>query len=198
MAAGLFMPASDGYKGANPTAPCLPGGALPPRATLKNRALFMAPRKSSIDQDLIRDLASLLKETDLTEIEVEQDSLRIRVARVSSMQTVSVAAPVHHVTPQAAVHSDAVAAPEAKAADPAKHPGVVPSPMVGTAYYSPAPGANPFVTVGQTVKAGQTVMIVEAMKTMNQIAAPRSGTVSAILVEDGKPVEYGEPLLIIE
>ena len=152
-------------------------------------------KKTSIDQDLIRDLAALLKETDLTEIEVEQDSLRIRVARVSSMQSVNIAAPVHHMP---AVAAAAAPAPEVKSLDPAKHPGVLPSPMVGTAYHSPAPGSNPFCAVGDTVKAGQTVMIVEAMKTMNQISAPRSGTVTAILVEDGQPVEYGEPLMIIE
>ncbi len=151
-------------------------------------------KKTSIDQDLIRDLAALLKETDLTEIEVEQDSLRIRVARVSSMQSVNIAAPMQHM-PAAA---PAAPAPEVKSLDPAKHPGVLPSPMVGTAYHSPAPGSNPFCTVGDTVKAGQTVMIVEAMKTMNQISAPRSGTITAILVEDGQPVEYGEPLMIIE
>ncbi len=149
-------------------------------------------KKGSVDQDLIRDLAALLKETDLTEIEVEQDSLRIRVARVSSVQQVHVAAPAQIAAPAA------VPAPEVKSIDPAKHPGVLPSPMVGTAYHAPAPGSNPFCAVGDTVKAGQTVMIVEAMKTMNQISAPRSGIVSAILVEDGQPVEYGEPLMIIE
>jgi acetyl-CoA carboxylase biotin carboxyl carrier protein len=152
-------------------------------------------KKSSVDQDLIRDLAALLKETDLTEIEVEQDNLRIRVARVSSMQSLHVAAPVAHIP---AASPAPAAAPEVKSIDPAKHPGVLPSPMVGTAYHAPAPGANPFCAVGDTVKAGQTVMIIEAMKTMNQIAAPRSGVVTAILVEDGQPVEYGEPLMIIE
>jgi len=156
----------------------------------------MASRKTSIDQDLIRDLAALLTETDLTEIEVEQDSLRIRVARISSKQQVHVTAPVQHVSATPAIQS--AAAPEIKAVDPAKHPGVLPSPMVGTAYHSPAPGSNPFVAVGDAVKAGQTVMIVEAMKTMNQISAPRAGIVTAILVEDGQPVEYGEPLMIIE
>jgi acetyl-CoA carboxylase biotin carboxyl carrier protein len=149
-------------------------------------------KKTSIDQDLIRDLAALLKETDLTEIEVEQDNLRIRVARVSSMQSMNIAAPMH--MPAAA----AAPAPEVKSLDPAKHPGVLPSPMVGTAYHSPAPGSNPFCAIGDTVKVGQTVMIVEAMKTMNQISAPRAGTITAILVEDGQPVEYGEPLMIIE
>lgn len=155
-------------------------------------------KKSSVDQDLIRDLAALLKETDLTEIEVEQDSLRIRVARVSSMQSVHVAAPMVPFPAGAAAPAVAAPAPEVKSIDPAKHPGVLPSPMVGTAYHAPAPGSNPFCAVGDTVKAGQTVMIVEAMKTMNQIAAPRSGVVTAILVEDGQPVEYGEPLMIIE
>ena len=139
---------------------------------------------------MIRELAALLKETDLTEIEVEQDDLRIRVARGGS--AVEVAAPVATAAPSSQ--------PEVakKDADPASHPGAVTSPMVGTAYHSPAPGAKPFVTVGDTVKAGQTVMIVEAMKTMNQIAAERAGTVTAVLVEDAQPVEYGEPLLIIE
>jgi acetyl-CoA carboxylase biotin carboxyl carrier protein len=147
-------------------------------------------KKSSIDQEMIRELAALLKETDLTEIEVEQDDLRIRVARGG--RAVEVAAPVATAAPSSQ--------PEAakKDADPASHPGAVTSPMVGTAYHSPAPGSKPFVTVGDTVKAGQTVMIVEAMKTMNQIAAERAGTVTAVLVEDAQPVEYGEPLLIIE
>ena len=155
----------------------------------------MASKKSSIDQELIRNLASLLTETDLTEIEIEQDDFRIRVARNISTQPVHVSAP----TPVAAAPAVAPAAETAsEKADPAKHPGAVPSPMVGTAYFSPAPGAKPFVQVGDKVAAGQTVMIVEAMKTMNQIPTPRAGTVSAILVEDGQPVEYGEPLMIIE
>lgn len=150
----------------------------------------MASNKSSIDQDLIRDLAALLKETDLTEIEVEQEDLRIRVAR--TLAVVNVAAP----SAPAAVMDAAPA--EAKPVDPAKHPGVLPSPMVGTAYFAPAPGSKPFVVIGDSVKAGQTVMIVEAMKTMNQISAPRAGKVTALLVDDGQPVEYGEPLMIIE
>lgn len=151
----------------------------------------MASNKSSIDQELIRALAALLKETDLTEIEVEQEDLRIRVARTAAV--VNVAAPV---APAPIV--EAAAPVEAKSPDPAKHPGMLPSPMVGTAYFAPAPGAKPFVVIGDTVKAGQTVMIVEAMKTMNQISAPRAGKVTAILVDDGQPVEYGEPLMIIE
>ena len=149
----------------------------------------MATKKSSIDQTLIRDLAGILNETDLTEIEVEQDDLRIRVSRAGTAQAVQVAAPV----------AAAVAAPAAVEEAPAAKPaGNVPSPMVGTAYHSPAPGADPFVKVGDAVKQGQTVIIIEAMKTMNQIPAPTSGTVAAILVEDGQPVEFGEQLLLIE
>ncbi len=153
----------------------------------------MSTKKNSIDHDLIRQLATLLDETNLTEIEVEQDSLRIRVARQMSVQ-----APVSMQAPALTAAAPASAAETASAVDPANRPGVVPSPMVGTAYHSPEPGARPFVDVGQTVRAGQTVMIVEAMKTMNQIAAPKAGTVKEILVEDGQPVEFGEPLLIIE
>lgn len=149
----------------------------------------MSNKNKAIDQDLIRDLAKLLKETDLTEIEIEQDNLRVRVARGggSVVQQVS-AAPV----PVADAPSDA------PSKNLASDPGAVPSPMVGTAYLSPAPGAKQFVTIGETVKEGQTVLIVEAMKTMNQIAAPRSGKVTAILVDDGQPIEFGEPLLVIE
>jgi acetyl-CoA carboxylase biotin carboxyl carrier protein len=138
------------------------------------------------DEDAIRGLAKLLDETGLTEIEIERDGARIKIGRAA--RAVSVAAPALPVS--------AAAAPVA--ADPAKHPGVVPSPMVGTTYLAPSPGARPFVDVGQTVKAGDTVLIIEAMKTMNQIPAPRGGTVTQIFVEDGQPVEFGEPLLIIE
>jgi len=152
-------------------------------------------KKNTIDQEMIRDLAELLKETELSEIEVEQDDLRIRIARYAAPRSVEVAAPVAAPAP---VASQPAAAPSAAPAADESHPGAVTSPMVGTAYHSPAPGADPFVKVGDTVKAGQTVMIVEAMKTMNQIAADRAGTVTRILVEDSQPVEYGEPLLIIE
>ncbi len=156
----------------------------------------MTSKKPPIDQALIRDLATLLSETDLTEIEVEQDDLRIRVAR--SHGQVHVAAPVAAMPAPA----PAQAAPEAPSKeaenDPAKHPGAVKAPMVGTAYHASSPGAQPYVAVGDTVKAGQTLLIVEAMKTMNQIPAPHSGTVRSILVEDGQPVEYGEPLMIID
>ncbi len=149
----------------------------------------MATKKNTIDQDLIRDLAKLLAETELSEIEIEQNDLRIRVARNIGGVVQSVSAPA----PQMAVPSSDSAPRDLSTAK-----GTVPSPMVGTAYLSPAPGAKQFVTIGENVKEGQTVLIVEAMKTMNQIAAPRSGKVTAILVDDGQPVEFGEPLLILE
>ncbi|CCD91629.1 acetyl-CoA carboxylase, biotin carboxyl carrier protein subunit [Bradyrhizobium sp. ORS 375] len=149
----------------------------------------------SEDSQLIRELASLLDETSLTEIELERAGLRIRVAR-----NVTVAAAVPSAIPAAAAAVPVVAAAAAAAAgaDLSKHPGVVPSPMVGTAYWAPEPGAKPFVEVGSKVSVGQTLMIIEAMKTMNQIPSPRAGTVTQILVEDGQPVEFGEPLVIIE
>ncbi|MGJ4881650.1 MULTISPECIES: acetyl-CoA carboxylase biotin carboxyl carrier protein [unclassified Bradyrhizobium] len=149
----------------------------------------------SEDSQLIRELAALLDETSLTEIELERAGLRIRVAR-----NVTVAAAVHSAIGTAAAGVPVVAAATAAAAgaDLSKHPGVVPSPMVGTAYWAPEPGAKPFVEVGSKVSVGQTLMIIEAMKTMNQIPSPRAGTVTQILVEDGQPVEYGEPLVIIE
>jgi len=156
----------------------------------------MAAKKTSIDQDLIKDLANLLTETDLSEIEVEQDDFRVRLSRVSSVQPVQVHAPVSQTAPAASPASPAPSEKPAETSTPAT--GNVPSPMVGTAYHAPAPGADPFVKVGDTVKEGDTVMIVEAMKTMNQIASPKSGKVTAILVEDGQPVEFGEQLLMIE
>jgi acetyl-CoA carboxylase biotin carboxyl carrier protein len=153
--------------------------------------------KSSKNDDsaLIRELALLLDETSLTEIEIERAGLRVRVAR-----NISVAAAVPSAYMPAATAASAIAAAPAAAAgaDLSKHPGVVPSPMVGTAYWSPEPGAKPFVEVGTKVSAGQTLLIIEAMKTMNQIPSPRAGTVTQILVEDGQPVEFGEPLMIIE
>ena len=157
----------------------------------KSAAKSKSESKSD-DSALIRELALLLAETNLTEIEIERAGLRVRVAR-----NISIAASV----PTAAVHAVAVpaaAAAPAVAADLAKHPGVVPSPMVGTAYWSPEPGAKPFIEVGSKVSAGQTLLIIEAMKTMNQIPSPRAGTVTQILIEDGQPVEFGEPLVIIE
>ncbi len=155
---------------------------------------IMASKKTTIDQGLIKDLANLLTETDLSEIEVEQDDFRVRLSRTSSVAPVQVHAPVSHAAPAPV----ASAAPAETASPSSAATGNVPSPMVGTAYHSPAPGADPFIKVGDSVKEGDTVMIVEAMKTMNQIASPKSGKVTAILVEDGQPVEFGEQLLMIE
>ena len=156
----------------------------------------MAEKKPGIDKDLIRDLAALLKETELSEIEIEQQGFRIRVSRSMAAAPAPI---VYAEAPRpAAPASAAVAAAHGSLADPARHPGCVPSPMVGTAYRSSEPGAQPFVEVGDEVKAGQTILIVEAMKHMNEVAAPRAGKVVEILVEDGQPVEYGEPLMIIE
>jgi acetyl-CoA carboxylase biotin carboxyl carrier protein len=150
-------------------------------------------QKSEIDKERIRELAALLEETGLTEIEIEQGGMRVRVARQTQ------AAPAAQYPAAAPVHIPAPAGITAQAAaDPAKHPGVVTSPMVGTAYLSPEPGAKPFVEIGAEVRAGQTLLIIEAMKTMNQIPAPRSGTVIQILIEDGRPVEFGEPMMIVE
>ncbi|MGY3614970.1 acetyl-CoA carboxylase biotin carboxyl carrier protein [Bradyrhizobium sp. USDA 10063] len=145
------------------------------------------------DAALIRELALLLDETNLTEIEIERAGVRLRVAR-----NVSIAAHVPAAVAPASPVAGPVAAAPAAATDLAKHPGVVPSPMVGTAYWAPEPGAKPFIEVGSKVSAGQTLLIIEAMKTMNQIPSPRAGTVTQILVEDGQPVEFGEPLVIIE
>src|ERR1700690_3342384 len=151
-----------------------------------------AAKLATSDGALIRELALLLDETSLTEIEIERAGLRVRVARnVSIAASVPGAAPVA----PAPLPATAVAAP---AADMAKHPGAVPSPMVGTAYWASEPGAKPFIEVGSKVSVGQTLLIIEAMKTMNQIPSPRAGTVTQILIEDGQPVEFGEPLVIIE
>ncbi len=156
---------------------------------------FKSRSKSAIPEDLIRALAKLLEETALTEIEIEQEGVRLRVARTASAQAfVGPAAPPAAMPVAAPV---AVPVPEG-AIDPLKHPGVVTSPMVGTAYRAPEPGAKPFVDIGTRVNAGDTLLIVEAMKTMNQIPAPRAGVVTQILVEDGQPVEFGEPLMIVE
>ena len=136
-----------------------------------------------------------MDETSLTEIEIERAGLRVRVARNIS---VAASVPAAYVPAGAAAAPVATVAPAAAVIDLAKHPGAVPSPMVGTCYWSPEPGAKPFVEVGSKVSAGQTLLIIEAMKTMNQIPSPRAGTVTQILVEDGQPVEFGEPLMIIE
>jgi acetyl-CoA carboxylase biotin carboxyl carrier protein len=149
--------------------------------------------KSGVEKGLIRELAALLEETGLSEIEIEREGVRVRVARQARIEAVPIAlggAPQQR--PQAG--DVGKTAPP----DPAKHPGVVPSPMVGTAYLAAEPGAAPFVSVGARVTQGQTLLIIEAMKTMNHIPAPKAGVVSAILVGNGQPVEFGEPLAIIE
>ena len=148
--------------------------------------------KRKLDEDLIRQLANLLTENDLTEIEIEQDNMRVRVARSRGSGEAYVAAPV--------ATSPIAASPAGKAAssEAVQHPGTLASPMVGTAYRAPEESAPPFVKIGDTVSEGQTVLIIEAMKVMNYIPAPRAGRVSRILVEDAQPVEYGEPLMIIE
>ena len=150
------------------------------------------PKTPAIDHDVIRDLAKLLDETGLTEIEFERDGVSVRVARHLS-------APSSRTRSAEALPGAAMPpAPAAAALDPTQHPGAVISPMVGTAYLGPAPGARPLVEIGSQVKTGEPLLIIEAMKTMNQIPAPRSGTVIQILVGDGQPVEYGQPLMIIE
>ncbi|WP_395777157.1 acetyl-CoA carboxylase biotin carboxyl carrier protein [Aquidulcibacter sp.] len=159
--------------------------------------------QSGFDTKLVKDLARILRDTDLSEIEVENEGVRVRVARQANIapQMVQAHVPMAQaptaMAPAAANSASAPAAP-APAADPAKHPGAVPSPMVGTVYTQPEPGASAFIKVGDTVKEGQQLFIIEAMKTMNPVPSPRSGTVTAILVHDAQPVEYGEALCVIE
>ncbi|HVY13654.1 MAG TPA: acetyl-CoA carboxylase biotin carboxyl carrier protein [Rhodopila sp.] len=151
-----------------------------------------------IDPDTIRALAAVLAETGLSEIEIADKDSRIRVVRNVSTTTTMVvpaAAPAALAATAAQGAAQGTAPP---AADPAAHPGAVTSPMVGVAYLSPEPGAPAFVAVGQQVTAGQTLMLIEAMKTFNQIKAPKAGTVTAILVQNGAPVEYGEVLMVLE
>ena len=148
--------------------------------------------KLEVDRALIRELAGLLQETGLTEIEVSDKEHRLRVAR----QPAAVAAAVPLA--QAAVGAPAAAAPAGEAQSAAAHPGALKSPMVGTLYHAAEPGAAPFVTVGAQVRKGQTVAIIEAMKTFNEIPSPRDGVVRQILVENGSPVEYGDVLMLIE
>ena len=148
----------------------------------------MSKEDHSVDPSFVREMASILKDTDLTEIEVEHGEMRVRVSRQKDYG--GYAQPMHYAAPS----SQQPAAPAA-ATGPEK--GTVPSPMVGTIYLSSAPGARAFVEVGQKVAEGETLLIIEAMKTMNQIPAPRAGTVTKILVENAQPVEYGEPLVVI-
>ena len=165
----------------------------------------MTKQSHENDVAFIQALAELLNKNDLTEIAVvreygEDDSLEVRVVKQATV--IAAPAPVY-AAPAMAAAAPAPAAAAAPAAapadaDPANHPGAVTSPMVGTAYLAPEPGASAFVKVGDAVKEGQTLLIVEAMKTMNHIPAPKSGTVKRILVDDGSPVEYGAPLMIVE
>ncbi len=160
----------------------------------------MSKQNTDADVAFISALAELLNKNELTELSVkreygEDDSLEVRVVKQSTVVTVAAApAPVVSHAPASAPAAQAAPANE----DPAQHPGAVTSPMVGTIYLAAEPGATPFVTIGAQVAEGQTVLIIEAMKTMNHIPAPKAGTVKRILVEDGHPVEYGAPLMIIE
>jgi acetyl-CoA carboxylase biotin carboxyl carrier protein len=162
------------------------------------------------DPDAIRALAQILKDTDLTEIELVEKDSRIRVARIppapasapamawpAGMVPMGAGAPVAMPGPTPAPAAE-MPGPVTEETVDAKHPGLVASPMVGVVYLSPEPGAPPFVTLGSKVAQGQTLLLIEAMKTFNQIKAPRAGTVTRILVESGMPVEYGEPLMIVE
>jgi len=158
-----------------------------------------AKEKSAGDdahEAMVRSLAKLLDETNVSEIEVERGGLRVRVARHAVAMPMMAGAAAMLRDPAAIVANPAGTA--ARPVPAADHPGVVTSPMVGTAYRSPQPGAKQFVDIGSVVKAGDTLLIIEAMKTMNQIPAPRAGTVTQILFEDGQPVEYGEPLVVVE
>ncbi|AZO00056.1 acetyl-CoA carboxylase biotin carboxyl carrier protein [Mesorhizobium sp. M9A.F.Ca.ET.002.03.1.2] len=152
----------------------------------------MSIKKNGVDQQLIRDLAGILNDTNLTEIEVELGDLKVRVSRQAPAVHAVAASPPAYAPPAAQPAAAVVPA----AADVSKN--AVASPMVGTAYLAPSPDAKAFIEVGQQVKEGQTLLIIEAMKTMNQIPSPRAGTVTAILFEDAQPVEYGMPLVVIE
>jgi len=150
----------------------------------------MFRRKIEVDEELVRELSRLLEENHLTEIEVQRGAQRVRVSRGSGG--------VYHESTALTALTPATKGATTAAVDVAIHPGTVTSPMVGTAYRSPEPGAKPFIEEGMQVSVGQTLVIIEAMKTMNAIPAPRAGTVTKIIVDDGQPVEFGEPLVIIE
>jgi len=154
--------------------------------------------KGGVEQGLIRELAGLLEETGLSEIEVEREGLRVRVSRQVTVQAMPVAAAAPAPVAAPVASAQGAAAPAAAGPDLAKHPGALKSPMVGTAYLAAQPGDPPFVEMGSKVTQGQTILIIEAMKTMNHIPAPKAGVVTAILVGNGQPVEFGELLAIIE
>ena len=167
----------------------------------------MTKKLNDADVAFVKALAELLRENDLSELQVKRDnaedgSLNVRVSRMSSVAA-TVAVPAEAPAPSATITAAASTSPQAAEGtdapeDPAAHPGAVASPMVGTVYLSPEPGSDPFVRVGDKITEGQTLLIIEAMKTMNQIPAPSSGTVKRLLVEDGAPVEFGAPLMIVE
>ena len=169
-------------------------------ATDRKPASKATASSEAIDTGLIADLAKLLNKSDLSEIEVQKGDLRIKLARTLTVAPMAHA--VHVATPT--VSAPTAAAPAAPMPGPgtgkidASHPGAVASPMVGTAYRRPSPDAKAFVEVGSVVKAGEKILLIEAMKTFNEIVAPRAGTVTSVLVEDGQPVEFGEALIVIE
>ncbi|WP_182087018.1 acetyl-CoA carboxylase biotin carboxyl carrier protein [Aureimonas sp. ME7] len=154
-------------------------------------------KDSTVDRSLVRELADILNDTDLTEIEVEQGELRIRVSRKKEFVAAPTYAHMPAPLPAPMAPAPQAAVPAAPAASSGPEVGSVPSPMVGTVYLASAPGAKPFVEIGQSVSEGETLLIIEAMKTMNQIPAPRSGTIKRICVDNGQPVEYGEALVVI-
>jgi acetyl-CoA carboxylase biotin carboxyl carrier protein len=169
--------------------------AQPPRTASSRKPASVAAPAPVIDADLLRTIAELVANCNLTEFEVEKGDLRIRAARTPAAAIASVVAP--SVQPLPPPTAKPVTSP-APVAEPAEHPGAVKSPMVGTAYLRPNPDAKPFVEIGARVSLGDKLLLIEAMKTFNDIVATKSGVVTAILVEDGQPVEYGEPLLVIE
>lgn len=175
-----------------------PGKA--PARKVETKAAAPAQGGEAVNAQLVRELAQVLADTSLTEIEVRRGDLRIRVSRQATAYAVpAMAAPAPAPAPApAAVAPSPLARPAPSASDPAAHPGVVTSPMVGTAYCRPNPEAKPFVEVGAKVNAGDKVLLVEAMKTFNEVLAHKSGVVVEILVEDGQPVEFGQPMMIIE
>ena len=185
--------------------------AKKPAAKKSAPAKAAAPAKSApasgVDTNLVEQLAAIVAQHDLSEIEVDFEGLHVRVARQAAIAAPMIhhapAQPVAYAAAPAPAAAPAVVAPAPAPAAPApaagaENPGAVKSPMVGTAYLRPSPDAKPFVEIGAQVKAGDKILLIEAMKTFNEIVAPRSGTVTALLVEDGQPVEYGEPLLVIE
>jgi acetyl-CoA carboxylase biotin carboxyl carrier protein len=177
-----------------PKTPGAATAAAPPAGVTTPKKV--AETMTQIDSELVRQLAGILNDTGLSEIEYESSGTRIRVARTVQHTVLTGPAPTAAIAPGAP--AVAAPAPSAAIADPAAHPGAVKAPMVGVAYLAPEPGAAPFIKVGDTVGEGQTIALIEAMKTFNPVKAPRAGRVAQILIENGAPVEYGEALAIIE